>query len=129
VLAQFPKVVFGFNPHSSDTTDVHTTGFGITIDLPIFDRIAAKGDIEINLGVESEDVAKLQLGQRVGISDKCFGAMWDGTKPEYLICRTNYTHQICDELKCAVCIDSEPESGSMLCICYRISVLVARYAR
>jgi outer membrane protein, heavy metal efflux system len=38
VLAQFPKIVLGFNPHSSDTTNVHTTGFGITIDLPIFDR-------------------------------------------------------------------------------------------
>jgi cobalt-zinc-cadmium efflux system outer membrane protein len=38
VLAQFPKVVLGFNPHSSDTTDVHTMGFGITVDLPIFDR-------------------------------------------------------------------------------------------
>ncbi|HEY2123612.1 MAG TPA: TolC family protein [Chthoniobacterales bacterium] len=38
VLAQFPKVVFGFNPHSSDTTNVHTIGFGVTIDLPIFDR-------------------------------------------------------------------------------------------
>ena len=38
VLAQFPKIALGFNPHSSDTTNVHTTGFGITIDLPIFDR-------------------------------------------------------------------------------------------
>jgi outer membrane protein, heavy metal efflux system len=38
VLAQFPKIVLGFNPHSSDTTNVHTAGFGITIDLPIFDR-------------------------------------------------------------------------------------------
>jgi outer membrane protein TolC len=38
VLAQFPKVVLGFNPHSSDTTNVHTIGFGITVDLPIFDR-------------------------------------------------------------------------------------------
>jgi outer membrane protein TolC len=38
VLAQFPKVVLGFNPHSSDTTNVHTMGFGITVDLPIFDR-------------------------------------------------------------------------------------------
>jgi outer membrane protein TolC len=37
VLAQFPKVVLGFS-HASDTTNVHTTGFGITIDLPIFDR-------------------------------------------------------------------------------------------
>jgi hypothetical protein len=64
--------------------------------------------------VEPEDIAKLQLGQRVGISDKCFAAMRDGTKPEYLMCRTNYTHQICDELECAVYIDSEPESGSIL---------------
>jgi cobalt-zinc-cadmium efflux system outer membrane protein len=38
VLAQFPKIVLGFNPHSSDTTNVHTAGFGITIDLPVFDR-------------------------------------------------------------------------------------------
>ena len=37
VLSQFPKVVLGFS-HASDTTNVHTIGFGVTIDLPIFDR-------------------------------------------------------------------------------------------
>ena len=37
VLAQFPKVVLGFS-RASDTTNVHTLGFAITIDLPIFDR-------------------------------------------------------------------------------------------
>jgi cobalt-zinc-cadmium efflux system outer membrane protein len=37
VLAQFPKVTLGFT-HASDTTDVHTMGFGITIELPVFDR-------------------------------------------------------------------------------------------
>ncbi len=37
VLAQFPKIVLGFH-QASDTTNVHTTGFGVTIDLPIFDR-------------------------------------------------------------------------------------------
>jgi outer membrane protein TolC len=37
VLDQFPKISLGFN-HASDTTDVHTTGPGISIDLPIFDR-------------------------------------------------------------------------------------------
>ena len=37
VLAQFPKVGLGFS-RGSDTTNVHTAGFGITIDLPIFDR-------------------------------------------------------------------------------------------
>jgi outer membrane protein TolC len=37
VLSQFPKIVLGFH-QASDTTNVHTTGFGVTIDLPIFDR-------------------------------------------------------------------------------------------
>ncbi len=37
VLAQFPKIGVGFNK-ASDTTNVHTTGFGITLDLPLFDR-------------------------------------------------------------------------------------------
>jgi outer membrane protein, heavy metal efflux system len=37
VLAQFPKIALGFH-QASDTTNVHTTGFGVTIDLPIFDR-------------------------------------------------------------------------------------------
>ena len=37
VLAQFPKVVLGFS-RGSDTTNVHTAGFGVTIDLPVFDR-------------------------------------------------------------------------------------------
>jgi len=37
VLAQFPKIILGFS-HAGDTTPVVTTGFGITIDLPIFDR-------------------------------------------------------------------------------------------
>jgi cobalt-zinc-cadmium efflux system outer membrane protein len=37
VLAQFPKVTLGFS-RASDTTNVHTLGFGITIELPVFDR-------------------------------------------------------------------------------------------
>ncbi len=37
ILAQFPKISVGVH-HASDTTNVHTTGFGITADLPIFDR-------------------------------------------------------------------------------------------
>jgi outer membrane protein TolC len=37
ILAQFPKVALGFT-HGSDASNVHTTGFGITFDLPIFDR-------------------------------------------------------------------------------------------
>ncbi len=37
VLRQFPRVSLGFQ-QASDTTNVHTTGFGVSIDLPIFDR-------------------------------------------------------------------------------------------
>lgn len=37
VLAQFPKIVLGLH-QASDNTGVQSTGFGITIDLPIFDR-------------------------------------------------------------------------------------------
>jgi outer membrane protein, heavy metal efflux system len=37
VLSQFPKINIGFH-HARDTTNVVSTGFGITIDLPFFDR-------------------------------------------------------------------------------------------
>ena len=37
VLNQFPKINIGF-AHARDNTDVVSTGFGITIDLPLFDR-------------------------------------------------------------------------------------------
>jgi outer membrane protein, heavy metal efflux system len=37
ILAQFPKINIGFS-HAGDTSNVITTGFGVTIDLPLFDR-------------------------------------------------------------------------------------------
>jgi cobalt-zinc-cadmium efflux system outer membrane protein len=37
ILAQFPRVSIGFS-QLRDTTNVVTSGFGITIDLPVFDR-------------------------------------------------------------------------------------------
>lgn len=37
IRSQFPKINIGFS-HARDTTNVVTTGFGITIDLPFFDR-------------------------------------------------------------------------------------------
>jgi outer membrane protein TolC len=37
ILAQFPKVTLGYN-QAADTSNVHTSGFGVTVDLPIFDR-------------------------------------------------------------------------------------------
>src|SRR5262249_15976434 len=37
ILAQFPKMSASF-VKASDTTNVHTTGFNVTVDIPIFDR-------------------------------------------------------------------------------------------
>ena len=37
ILQQFPKISLGFS-RARDTTDVVSTGFGIAIDLPLFDR-------------------------------------------------------------------------------------------
>ncbi len=37
ILEQFPKIGIGFT-HAGDTSNVITTGFGVTIDLPLFDR-------------------------------------------------------------------------------------------
>jgi len=37
VLAQFPKIVLGVH-EASDNTGIQSTGFGVTVDLPIFDR-------------------------------------------------------------------------------------------
>jgi outer membrane protein, heavy metal efflux system len=37
ILGQFPRINIGFT-HAGDTSHVITTGFGVTIDLPLFDR-------------------------------------------------------------------------------------------
>lgn len=37
ILAQIPKIGLGFN-RAGDTSDVQTAGFGITLDVPLFDR-------------------------------------------------------------------------------------------
>src|SRR5207247_2444104 len=37
ILAQFPKLSVAFT-RASDTTDVHTNGFSVAVDVPIFDR-------------------------------------------------------------------------------------------
>ena len=41
ILNQFPRINLGLT-HAGDTSDVITTGFAISIDLPIFDRNQAK---------------------------------------------------------------------------------------
>jgi outer membrane protein TolC len=37
ILAQFPKISLGFN-RAGDTSNVQTLGFGVTVEIPIFDR-------------------------------------------------------------------------------------------
>lgn len=37
ILQQFPKISIGFN-RAEDNTGVHSVGYGVTMDLPIFDR-------------------------------------------------------------------------------------------
>jgi outer membrane protein TolC len=45
ILAQFPRINIGFS-QARDTTNVGTSGFGITIDLPFFDRNQGRIAIE-----------------------------------------------------------------------------------
>jgi outer membrane protein TolC len=45
VRAQFPAISIGFS-HARDTTDVITTGFAVSIDLPFFDRNQGRIAIE-----------------------------------------------------------------------------------
>ena len=51
ILQQFPKINIGF-ARAGDNTNVITTGFGVTIDLPLFDRnqgaIAVKASRELS---------------------------------------------------------------------------------
>jgi outer membrane protein TolC len=52
VLAQFPKISIGLS-HAGDNTNVITTGFGVTIDLPLFDRNQG--------GITVEDASRSKL--------------------------------------------------------------------
>jgi outer membrane protein TolC len=66
VLAAFPKITAGF-ARNTDTTDVHTRGFSIQVDLPFFDR--NQGDIAM------ERATRAQL--RDEYADRLFEARHD----------------------------------------------------
>lgn len=51
VLSQFPKIVLGFH-QASDNTGVQSTGLGVTVDLPIFDR--NQGNIAIQTSTRQQ---------------------------------------------------------------------------
>ena len=57
VLSQFPNISVGFT-RASDTSNVHTNGFGITLNLPIFDQ--GQGDIAIQRATRDQLRAEYQ---------------------------------------------------------------------
>jgi outer membrane protein TolC len=65
VLSQFPSLSLGFG-RASDTTNVHTTSFGATLNLPLFDR--NQGDIAVQSTTRAQLLAEYQarLDQATG---------------------------------------------------------------
>ena len=57
VLSQFPNLQIGFTK-ARDTSDVHTTSFGVTLNLPIFDR--GQGQIAIERATREQLRAEYQ---------------------------------------------------------------------
>src|SRR5271170_2581632 len=68
ILRQFPNVNIGFDQESDDT-NVHTTGFGVNIDLPIFDQ--NQGQIALNAATRQalyDDFIARVFGARADIA-------------------------------------------------------------
>jgi outer membrane protein TolC len=66
ILAQFPKIGLGFNA-ARDTSDVKTLGFGVSIDIPLFDRNQAT--------IATEDATRQKLFDEY--TARVFNARWD----------------------------------------------------
>jgi outer membrane protein TolC len=66
ILAQFPKIGLGFNG-ARDTSNVKTLGFGVSIDIPLFDR---------NQGaIATEQATRQKLFDEY--AQRVFEARWD----------------------------------------------------
>lgn len=66
ILAQFPKLNFGLSA-ARDTSDVHTVGLGVSLDIPLFDR---------NQGtIANETATRQKLFDEY--TDRVFEARWD----------------------------------------------------
>jgi len=65
VLAQFPMISLGFNK-ARDTSDVHTNGLSVTLNLPLFDR--GRGEIAVQRATRAQLRAEYQarLDQTTG---------------------------------------------------------------
>jgi outer membrane protein TolC len=66
ILAQFPKIGLGFNG-ARDTSDVKTLGFGVSIDIPLFDRNQAT--------IATEKATRQKLFDEY--TARVFDARWD----------------------------------------------------
>ncbi len=72
VLSQFPDVSIGVT-RARDVSDVHTTGFGITLTLPIFDR--GRGSIAIQSATREQLHAEYLV--RLDQADADAWRLWD----------------------------------------------------
>lgn len=75
VLEQFPSISIGIN-RARDTGGVHTTGFSVTIDLPIFDR--NRGEIAIQSA--TRDQLRQEYQARLDQTHADTQALWHQTK-------------------------------------------------
>jgi outer membrane protein TolC len=75
VLEQFPSISIGFN-RARDTSDVHTVGLSVTIDLPIFNR--NRGEIAIQSA--TRDQLRQEYQARLDQTHAEAQALWQQTK-------------------------------------------------
>ncbi len=75
VLSQFPDVSIGVT-RARDVSDVHTTGFGVTLTLPLFDR--GRG----NIAIQSATREQLRAGYLARLDQAAAdsGRLWDETR-------------------------------------------------
>ncbi len=75
VLSQFPDVSIGVT-RARDVSDVHTTGFGVTLTLPIFDR--GRGNIAIQSATREQLRAEYLARLDQSVADTW--RVWDETR-------------------------------------------------
>ncbi len=75
VLKQFPSISVGFN-RARDTSNVHTAGLGVTIDLPIFN--GSRGEISVQSATREQLHAEYQA--RLDQANAEVAKLWQQTR-------------------------------------------------
>ena len=75
VLSQFPDVSIGIT-RARDVSDVHTTGFGVTLTLPLFDR--GRGNIAIQRATREQ--LRAEYLARLDLSTADAWRLWEETR-------------------------------------------------